>query len=252
MDPDLRDFVDSQRNAIAWHGKFPAFHVFKAAIGWDPSSTGAIDDSALVVVESIREPIEPADGVDWFDPRTNRQRLGPQILHVRGAKILPQNTPWPAQWGMVRNYFDATQRKSKAPVELVMDYTGLGNALAGFAYSVGLHPTKIQIHGGDKTTFDRIWRVPKSVLANLWSAHEQDGSLKFPVNVKNPDPVIVMLTQQLQTFIVTTTAAGSATYAAQGNLKDDLALALMYAIFVLSDKRESYHYSTSELMASFS
>jgi hypothetical protein len=245
MNQDLADFINEQRGQLADHGRFPSFRQTRVAIGYDPASTRGPDDSAVVVVEGVKEPIDPSEP-DWFDPKTNTQRLGPQILNVRKAFVMPRGTSYPGQWDIVRQIYDSCNRQGKAP-EVWVDSTGLGGPLPSMARAVGLHPQPIVITGGGVATqaANGDWHIPKSVLCGLAVAALHNLELKFP---SLNDPVIKALVGQMKTFVSNMNASGSAMYGAQGSAKDDLACAMFYAIFAISERRAGGHWSHQPLI----
>lgn len=249
---DLQDLAYESAQTLGPNGYFEAVRKTRVALGYDPAQS--FDESALVLVESVREPIQvlqgdPLKSVDW---RTLRQRLGPQQLYVRKIRRLPKHTPYPQQVEMVRTMIDNAARIGKR-AELVIDITGVGLPIAQMMPGqVGLHPTRILITSGNEVTrANGDWRVPKKVLVGLLDSHLNNGELALPAlsaRGNTPDDLeIKELKKQMQNFVAGYSANGSATYAASGQGKDDLVLALSYAVFALSDRRGRNSYSVTDL-----
>jgi hypothetical protein len=248
---DFQDLAAESMQTLGPNGYYEATRKTRVALGYDPAQS--FDESALVLVESVREPIQvlqgdPLKAVDW---RTLRQRLGPQQLYVRKIRRLPKHTPYPQQVEMVRTMIDNAARIGKR-AELVIDITGVGLPIAQMMPASNLYPTRILITSGNEVTrANGDWRVPKKVLVGLLDSHLNNGELALPGLSKYgntaDDLEIKELKKQMQSFVAGYSANGSATYAASGQGKDDLVLALSYAVFALSERRGRSRYSVTDL-----
>jgi hypothetical protein len=251
MDFDLANFGDEQRRQLGANGYYEALRETRVALGYDPAQN--FDEPALVLVESVREPIQllqgdPLGAVDW---KTLQQRLGPQILYVRKIRRLPKRMPYPQQVQCVRNLVDAVARIGKR-AEVIIDITGVGLPIAQMMPASNLHPTRILITSGNEVSMAHgDWHVPKKVLVGLLDSHLNNRELALPALSKTsnmPDDLEVKeLQRQMQNFVAGYSANGSATYAASGSGKDDLVLALSYAAFALSNRRARNSWSVQEI-----
>jgi hypothetical protein len=150
------------------------------------------------------------------------------IDRVRGAK-------YPAVVAHTRTLIDALRAQEPRPeIGLVVDYTGVGRAVADLLLDAALDVTSLSlvtITGGDAvTTGDRgEWRVPKRDLAAVVQVLLQGERLRIAEDL----PLAHTLTEELVNFRVTISLAGHDSYGAgaewrEGN-HDDLVLALALA-----------------------
>lgn len=242
MEADFLDLNPEEYETMGAGGFFPARRESKWCLGWDPAQS--VNSSALVLCEATRDPVEPADGTDWLNQTTLRQKLSPQVIRIQTMLRLPPRMNYVEQIYKVKAILQHPMLRDKK-VELVLDRSGCGRPLGDQCRQLGLRPTLITIVGGahENRDDDGALRVPKQALITLLQACLNNGEIKYPA--KHPETPELL--KQLSNFTASINANGSAAYAAAGSASDDLVLALSYCCHRLSNRRSGGHYSVQTL-----
>jgi hypothetical protein len=148
------------------------------------------DYSALILVE--RTPPQEAQAL-MQAPATI-----PAFYAVRYAHR------WPLGTDYVQVVRDVAHRLQRQPVAgqaaLVVDRTGVGQAVVDFIRKAGLRPRAIHVHGGvNVSTGDAFTNVPKRDLVGVVQILLQQERLVFPRTM----PLMGPLLKELQSFRVT-------------------------------------------------
>jgi hypothetical protein len=109
-------------------------------------------------------------------------------------------------------------RLDSAPIEMIVDQTGVGRPVVDLLREAGLDPAAITIHGGDQVirVSEREWRVPKRTLVGAVQAAMQARRLKAAESL--PDwPV---LRKELQGFKARISLSGHDSYGADETWRD--------------------------------
>lgn len=185
------------------------------------------DYTAIVVVERVNFVPPPAP------PRPRRAR-GPSAenyappakpathYHVRLSERPRLGTTYPDVVRRVRTILDAIG----APLDLVVDATGVGRPVIDLIEAARIYPLAVTITGGDSVAHDgRSYRVPKRDLVSTVEILLQERRLKIARDMDHS----AALVDELLSFRASISAAGHDTYAAGGSAHDDLVIALALA-----------------------
>ena len=121
-----------------------------------------------------------------------------------------------------------------APVELVVDSTGLGQPIVDFLKQAGCHPTAIVIHGGDHVIRVRRdqYRTPKRDLVGVTQVALQNRRLRIAAGLPHAET----LRREFESFRVKISLSGRDAYAAgtdwRSNPHDDLLLAVTMGVWL--------------------
>lgn len=159
--------------------------------------------------------------------RTVAQATGTLAEHECGLlRRWPLGTPYPTIVADVRKLL-ASPPLDKAL--LVLDYTGVGRAVADLFAPLGGRRVPVTITAGSKATRDedaRTWRVPKKDLVSVVQVLLQGQRL----HVAQALPEAATLVRELLAFRVKITAHANETFEAwRESAHDDLVLALALA-----------------------
>ena len=148
------------------------------------------------------------------------------VLHVRHLERLPLGTPYPRVVTHVQTLL--AQAPLAGQTQLVVDATGVGQAVVDMLQQAGLHPIAIALHGGATVTHEGMhYRVPKRDVVAALQVLLQTHRLRIAQAL----PLANVLVQELLNFRVTLdprTAHDS--YAAwREGQHDDLVLAVALA-----------------------
>lgn len=158
-----------------------------------------------------------------------REHAYPQIVQHTAALVGALRGPAPRG-------FDARYLPDPRPrVSLVVDYTGVGRAVADLIDELTLDAQVclVTITGGDATTRGERgdWRVPKRLLASTIDAGLQTGRL----TIEKQLTLAATLTSELKGFRVKTTLTGHQRFEAGDEWRegahDDLVLSLALAVW---------------------
>jgi hypothetical protein len=184
------------------------------------------DYSALAVVEHVEH--------EWMveEEETTERGLDYEYEYkLRFLKRYPKMTPYPE---VVRNVKGIMQggRFGEDPV-LVVDATGVGQAVVDLFVDEALDPLAIKIHGGDKVKRDGMnINVPKRDLVGALMVIFQNGELEIAKSL----PEAHTLMTELQNFKVKISTRGHDSYEAwREGQHDDLVLALAMACWMIKD-----------------
>jgi hypothetical protein len=120
----------------------------------------------------------------------------PSHLHVRYAHR------WQLGTSYVQVAKDVATRLNRAPVngagKLIVDRTGIGQAVVDFLRGMGLKPVPVHVHGGSELTAGSRggWNCPKRDLVGAVEILLQQGRLEFAKRM----PLMPALLQELTTF----------------------------------------------------
>jgi hypothetical protein len=122
-----------------------------------------------------------------------------------------------------------------APATLVLDSTGVGNAVADVFDAAHLPHVRILITAGNETTghgtWERQqWHVPKTDLISIVDAWLHTGVLRFAAALSEAPA----MRAELLDFRRSLSAAGRASYAARTGKHDDLVLAVAIGCWFLN------------------
>lgn len=169
-----------------------------------------------------------------------------EITHMRR---LPLGTSYAAIPDVVREidrrvrerwaaaYFDRNQRGAylgEAPVELVIDATGVGRPVLDMLRAAGITPIAITIHGGDQVIKVRPdeFRVPKRDIAGQVQRLLQQGQLEIADQLPNA----ATLRQELANFRAKISVTGNDSYGAGDDWRvgnnDDLVLSVAIGAWI--------------------
>jgi hypothetical protein len=135
----------------------------------------ASDFTALAVLERGRVPGTPtmvpgyriAHPGGGSSPGTPIPASGPEgwTFKCRHLERLRLGTSYPAVADRVREILAAPALENES--QLVVDATGVGRPVLDMLRQRKLEPVAVSIHGGDQTTYDNGWRVPKRDLVSV-------------------------------------------------------------------------------------
>jgi hypothetical protein len=123
-------------------------------------------------------------------------------------------------------------------VEVVVDTTGVGRAVADIMQRERIPMTRITITAGTETTHNGDdWHVPKIALVSALDARLNTGELKI-AEALSESPA---LREELKEFRRHVSDAGRSTYAARAGAHDDLVLAVAMTVFWATRPSEGEH-----------
>lgn len=141
-------------------------------------------------------------------------------------------TPYPVICRRVRDMVSALHGRG-AEVSLVVDATGVGNAVVDGMRELDLTVTPVVITGGHAASTDKrgTWHVPKKdLVTRLRYVYDQKR-----INVPTPEklPLVGVLLSELDAFKMRQTAKGHTTYGNdwRESPHDDIVLALALAVW---------------------
>jgi hypothetical protein len=224
-------------------GFFPAKPETEYCLSWDVGKN--VDPSALVLARRQRLPVAPEDGGIGADLK---QALGPNVFTVFAIERLPLGMDYIAQCQVVTNRLAiARQRASRAPVQLVCDITGCGNAVDVLLTEHGLDHLGIVITPGrtDDRSHANLWHIAKQNIASRLSAEFNSRSLRILPSLREA-PVLV---EEISNFHATVDEKTSyVSYGARGSGKhDDCVLALGCALVFLAPNPAGGEWSESSI-----
>ena len=216
-------------------GYYPAHATRRWGLGLDIGQAG--DPSAVTVMEKIILPVERAEGVDWLDQLTLKQRLHPPVYHVRHLERLPLGMAYPDQVDYVVSIL-AKEPLRNGGTTFAMDKTGVGRGLFelwdrnAFLIQRRMRPVGITITAGREDSQDGCggYHVAKQNLVARIQAAFHARRLKVAPGLKEA-PVFI---KELQSFVPTIAPnSGNISYGARQGAHDDLLLSCAVILWVL-------------------
>lgn len=211
-------------------GYIPARPESSFCLGLDLGQT--IDPTAACVVERIRTPIPPPEGIgsDLI------QRLAEPRYELRWLERMPLRTSYVAIAAHVGSLLAKPPLRDNC--QLVLDLTGVGRGVGDIFSHAGLDFIGVTITGGtDHETRDPDGinhHASKLTLVSRLQAALHSGELKIARNL----PEAKVLAEELQNFRATISeATGYASFGARTGRHDDLVLALCLALWYLVGPR---------------
>lgn len=188
----------------------------------------AMDPTAMALIEHRRDPIPAPEGIG----SDLKQKLTDSAYIVRHLSRVPLHTSYVVIAGIVGGIM--ARPEIRGNVELVIDKTGVGNAVADIFTQCGLSFTGITITAGDSFSQDGAggYRVSKLALVSRLQAEFHAKTLRIPKDL----PEAAALVNELQSFRATISDAGRASFGARSNQHDDLVLALCMGLWFLKDR----------------
>jgi hypothetical protein len=170
------------------------------------------DFSALVVVEPVGG-AAPDGSAEW-------------TYHVRHLERLELRTPYPAVVSRVVSLLE-TPPLAHEETFLLVDQTGIGQAIYDWLTVAGVQPIGITIHGGDAVGRDGLYRlrVPKKELASRLTGLFQAGRIHIAADL-DLAPVLIREMRQFRPRVHSNTGY-TGFEAAEGH--DDLIVSLALA-----------------------
>jgi hypothetical protein len=149
-------------------------------------------------------------------------------LHVRHLERFPLGTAYPQIAAMMRDRL-ATAPLSTGATALLIDQTGVGDAVVDLFRQVGLEPRTATVTGGDQVQVEGPhYRVPKRELVAAMQAVLQTERLKVAAAL----PEAAVLTRELLSFQLKPTTLTPDDYGAwRDGPQDDLVLAAALAVW---------------------
>jgi hypothetical protein len=172
-------------------------------------------------------------GVDLgqsFDPtaiavvKKIEDSAGHAIFQIGHLERMPLQTLYPRVVAHVGNLM----QRLRGNVELVIDATGVGRAVADMFVVAGLAPICATIHSGDAITSEGLhYKVPKLTLVSRVQSLLHGGQLKIHKGLADA-PALV---NELQNFRAQVSDLGHWRFGARANDHDDLVLAVSVALW---------------------
>jgi hypothetical protein len=210
-------------------GFIPAKRVCEYALGVDLGKKN--DSTAIALVERLVEPVPPhVEG--WCDSSL-RQRVYPARFTVVAMDRVPLGT----------SYVEVAQRVATimqkfTNAELVVDISGVGQAVADIFRDFGLHFTGVSITGGRSESADpndySQRNVPKLDLVSVLQAAFARADLKIAQDLPFRD----VLVKELRDFEMKVSDVGNMAFGARSGQHDDLVLAVAIACWKLKGPRQ--------------
>ncbi len=123
------------------------------------------DYTAISIINGIERFEVLHDPRNPFIPSLRARKTGEVRFEVPYLHRLPIGTDYVAQVRFVRRLYAELTRKCKPRPVLVIDATGVGQAVADMFREKGLQPIEIWFTGGNKPTARTFgWNVPKSEI----------------------------------------------------------------------------------------
>ena len=219
----------------------------------------ATDYTALTVVKRNEAP--PAQAITRVvteeGAKAPKAQPSYDVVHLERLKL---GTPYPAAVRRVREIVTRPELQTRgytkgwpcmgfgggitkyvgagptvAGPKLVVDATGVGRPVVDLLKAEGLEPVPVTITGGDQTTYDGGWRVPKRDLVSALQVVLQAGRLKVARELKDAQTLVDELLR-FRVKIDPLTAHDS--YGAwREGAHDDLVLAVAIAVWYAGRQR---------------
>jgi hypothetical protein len=175
------------------------------------------DPTAICVLEHTHQFREwERGGADQFE----------DIFAVRHLQRLPLGLSYPAQVQEVAHLL--ARPPLVGNVELVIDETGVGRAVADIFNTAGLDPLRITITAGTEQSFTNGgWHVSKQALVSALDARLHTAELGFAAELTEAGA----MQEELKDFRRHVSAAGRYSYEARVGRHDDLVLAVAIALW---------------------
>jgi hypothetical protein len=166
-----------------------------------------------------------------FDPsavavvRRVEQSNGRSLYQVGHLERLPLQMPYPQQV----SYVTGLMSRLRSPnVELVLDVTGVGKAVADLFAVTSLATINVTITAGDATTSEGLdFHVPKLSLVSRLQALLHNGQLKIHKDLADAPELV----SELQNFRAQVSESGYWKFGARSGKHDDLVLAVAIALW---------------------
>ena len=233
---DLSTSTEPLYGVLNSAGFIPARRVLEYCLSVDLGS--AMDPTAIALIEHRRDPIPAPEGIgsDLI------QKLTDSVYVVRHLSRVPLHTSYVRIAGIVSEM--AARPEIRGKVELVIDKTGVGNAVADIFTQCGLCFSGITITAGDSFSQDGAggYRVSKLALVSRLQAEFHAKTLRIPKDL----PEAAALVNELQQFRATISEAGRSSFGARSGQHDDMVLALAMGLWFLKDRCGSW--SNEELI----
>jgi hypothetical protein len=205
----------------------PQFYAFgetvRYVIGCDLGQSS--DPTAIAVLEHSRGVVDHGNS---FQRNHGLSKQTPaERTDCRHLERLPLGTSYPAVVQRVKDLLSRPPLNGHdgvKPAELVLDATGVGQAVADVFDEAGLPHIRVTITAGVEVTAvaRNRWHVSKSALISTVDALLHLGELRFAAALSESGA----MRDELLDFRRSLSAAGRATYAARTGKHDDLVLAV--------------------------
>jgi hypothetical protein len=217
--------------------RLPAQAIDRFVVGVDLGQS--VDSTAVSVIHHTRTPLQSwsiteAKSANHYS--VMKQDIC-EFFDVRHLERLPLGVPYPEQ---VQRVADIVARPPlRSGVEIVVDQTGVGAAVADLFDRAGLHPVRVVIGAGFEAVrhAERKWVVPKSELISGLDARLHAGELRIAKELSEA----TVLADELRDFRRLVSEAGRASYSARAGKHDDLVLSVAIALWWLTKPRRGEH-----------
>jgi hypothetical protein len=212
----------------------------RLALGLDPAQ--ARDRVAICVIEYCTGVLDEGSDMERHCDVTaglGLQKTGHERWRVIHMERLPLNTKY---GDIVRHVagilavpqLQADRDKNRSKCDLVIDFGGIGRAVAETALDNGLDPVCVQSHGGLDTKWARknTWNVPKHELITRLDARLKHD--RFPLTFSTQLVEGEAFKQEIADFEANVRAAGRMQYEAKAGKHDDMISATALAVWWLS------------------
>jgi hypothetical protein len=196
------------------------------------------DPTAIAVLQHVRGVMDGRSSFERHLGLSGPKQANAERCDVRHLERLPLGMSYPA---VVQHVKDLMARPplgghdAIAPATLVLDSTGVGNAVADIFEAAQLPHVRILITAGNETTGHGTWQrqqwhVPKTDLISIVDAWLHTGVLRFAAALSEAPA----MRAELLDFRRSLSAAGRASYAARTGKHDDLVLAVAIGCWFLN------------------
>jgi hypothetical protein len=202
-------------------------------VGVDPGQS--VDPTAIAVLDWQR------CATDTWRVAANgsnvRYQQSTDSFRVRHLERLPLGMNYIAVAEHIRQMLQRSPLNQNC-VEVVVDTTRVGRAVADIMQRERIPMTRITITAGTETTHNGDdWHVPKIALVSALDARLNTGELKI-AEALSESPA---LREELKEFRRHVSDAGRSTYAARAGAHDDLVLAVAMTVFWATRPSEGEH-----------
>jgi hypothetical protein len=201
----------------------------------------AIDPTAVAVLQ-VSPPRNISEAVTPHDLTVAHAKQSPPRVDVRHLERLPLRMPYTAQIEIIAGILRRPPL-DRAPVDLVLDQTGVGRPVFDMFRRAGLRPIGVTITAGDgESQVDADnFRVSKLTLVSRLQALLHGGELRIAKELTEA----AVLAREMSDFRATfSEATGYVRWGAREGTHDDLVLAVAIGAWWAGRARPAVRFST--------